>query len=143
MLAKVQAAKRKRAEADMDVDMDDVEPADEDDEGEGEWMDVDGEEPPTSKRARTNSGAVMAKNSRAPRTNRQLAGMRDDQVIIIIIFAFVIFLIRHVTSKHPKPSNCATWVNANAICTPRLGRVIVLSGSKRFFSYAYTSFCKT
>ncbi|KAN0091376.1 P-loop containing nucleoside triphosphate hydrolase protein [Tylopilus felleus] len=77
MLAKVQAAKRKRAEADMDVDMDDAEASNEDDEG--EWMDVDGEEPPTSKRAKGNSGAVIAKNSRAPRTNRQLAGMRDDE----------------------------------------------------------------
>lgn len=62
----------------MDVDMDDAEASNEDDEG--EWMDVDGEEPPTSKRAKGNSGAVIAKNSRAPRTNRQLAGMRDDEV---------------------------------------------------------------
>ena len=81
ILAKVQAAKRKRAEADMDVDMDDAEEADEIDEVDaGEWMDVDGEEPPTSKRAKGNSGAVIARNSRAPRTNRQLGGMRDDQV---------------------------------------------------------------
>ena len=81
MLAKVQAAKRKRAEADMDVDMDDAEEAGEASEAdEGGWMDVDGKEPPTSKRAKSNSGAVIAKNSRAPRTNRQLAGLRDDQV---------------------------------------------------------------
>ncbi|KAG8214128.1 P-loop containing nucleoside triphosphate hydrolase protein [Butyriboletus roseoflavus] len=79
MLAKVQAAKRKRAEADMDVDIDDAEAADDDGDDEGEWMDVDGEEPPTSKRVKSNSGAVIAKNPRAPRTNRQLAGMRDDQ----------------------------------------------------------------
>ena len=78
ILAKAQAAKRKRAETDMDVDMDD---AGEDDEGEAdEWMDVDGEEPPSSKRAKGNSGTVIAKNPRAPRTNRQLAGLRDDQV---------------------------------------------------------------
>lgn len=81
ILAKVQAAKRKRAETDMDVDMDSAEEVDETYEGDaGEWMDVDGEEPPTCKRARGNSGAVIARNSRAPRTNRQLGGLRDDQV---------------------------------------------------------------
>jgi len=75
MLAKIQGAKRKRADADMDVDE-----GGEGDEGEeGDWMDVDGEETPTSKRAKGNSGAVVAKNPRAPRSNRQLAGMRDDQ----------------------------------------------------------------
>lgn len=78
ILAKAQAAKRKRAEADMDVDMDDIEEeAGNDDEA--EWMDVDGEEPPSNKRAKGNSGAVIAKGSRAPRTNRQLAGFRDHQ----------------------------------------------------------------
>lgn len=65
----------------MDVDMDSAEEVDETYEGDaGEWMDVDGEEPPTCKRARGNSGAVIARNSRAPRTNRQLGGLRDDQV---------------------------------------------------------------
>ncbi|KIJ05519.1 hypothetical protein PAXINDRAFT_93375, partial [Paxillus involutus ATCC 200175] len=77
MLAKIQGAKRKRADAEMDVDMDE---GGEGEEGEeGDWMDVDGEETPTSKRAKSNSGAVVAKNPRAPRSNRQLAGMRDDQ----------------------------------------------------------------
>jgi nucleolar GTP-binding protein len=86
ILAKVQAAKRKRAEADVDVDMDSAEAAeaaDETDESDaGEWMDVDGEEPPTSKRAKGTSGAAIGRNSRAPRTNRQLGGLRDDQVNI-------------------------------------------------------------
>ncbi|KAG6375573.1 P-loop containing nucleoside triphosphate hydrolase protein [Boletus reticuloceps] len=83
MLAKAQATKRKRAETDMDVDvdvdedMDDAEPVAEGDEG--EWMDVDGEEPPSRKRAKSDSGTFIAKSARAPRTNRQLAGMRDDQ----------------------------------------------------------------
>lgn len=132
MLAKVQAAKRKRAETDMDVDMDmdDAEEADEG--GEGEWMDVDGEEPPTGKRAKGNSGAVIAKNSRAPRTNRQLAGMRDDQVNKFFLYPDIIVLIRSVPSKHPRQSSYVTWVNANVTCMPKLGRVIVLSGSKRF-----------
>lgn len=80
MLAKVQAAKRKRADADMDVDVE-MDDAEEGEEGnEGDWMDVDDEELPSSKRTKGNSGSVIAKNSRAPRTNRQLAGLRDDQV---------------------------------------------------------------
>ncbi|KAF8444890.1 P-loop containing nucleoside triphosphate hydrolase protein [Boletus edulis BED1] len=83
MLAKAQTAKRKRAETDMDMDMDvddDMDDAEEVAEGdEGEWMDVDGEEPPSRKRAKSDSGAFIAKSARAPRTNRQLAGMRDDQ----------------------------------------------------------------
>ncbi|KAF8134419.1 P-loop containing nucleoside triphosphate hydrolase protein [Boletus edulis] len=83
MLAKAQAAKRKRTETDMDTDMDvdeDMDDMEEVAEGdEGEWMDVDGEEPPSRKRAKSDSGAFIAKSARAPRTNRQLAGMRDDQ----------------------------------------------------------------
>jgi len=83
ILAKAQAAKRKRAETDMDMDMDVDEEMDDGEEvaegDEGEWMDVDGEDPPSSKRAKVDSGAFIAKSARAPRTNRQLAGMRDDQ----------------------------------------------------------------
>ncbi|KAH7928919.1 P-loop containing nucleoside triphosphate hydrolase protein [Leucogyrophana mollusca] len=75
MLAKVQGAKRKRADADMDVDMDE----DGGDGEEGDWMDVDGEEQTPNKRFKGNSGAVIAKNPRAPRTNRQLAGMRTEE----------------------------------------------------------------
>lgn len=75
MLAKIQGAKRKRAD-EMDVDMD----GDDDDEaGEGGWMDVDAEDSP-NKRVKGNSGVIVAKDRRAPRTNRQLAGMRDDAV---------------------------------------------------------------
>lgn len=84
MLAKIQAAKRKRVDADMDVDMDDAGEGDE-----GDWMDVDGEEPPSSKRAKGNSGVVIAKNSRAPRSNRQFAGLRDDQVNVSASFILV------------------------------------------------------
>ena len=42
-------------------------------------MDVDDDEEPTSakKRAKTNSGAVVAK--RTPRANRQAAGLRDEE----------------------------------------------------------------
>lgn len=73
LLAKVQGAKRKRG-AEMDVDMDDGGGEDE-----GDWMDVDGEDTP-NKRAKGDAGRVVAMHSRAPRTNRQLAGMRDDAV---------------------------------------------------------------
>ena len=76
ILAKVQGAKRKR-DRDMDVDMEDRE--DEDDEGEeGDWMDVDGEEAPRLKRAKGNSGGVVPLDRRAPRTDRRLAGMRNE-----------------------------------------------------------------
>ncbi|KAG6333718.1 hypothetical protein ID866_5371 [Astraeus odoratus] len=77
MLAKVQGAKRKRADADMDVDMDSENEAGSG--AEDDWMDVDDEETP-NKRAKTNSGAVIAKTSRAARSNRQLAGLRDEQL---------------------------------------------------------------
>ncbi|KAG6844838.1 hypothetical protein H0H87_003269 [Tephrocybe sp. NHM501043] len=73
MLAKIQGAKRKR---DEDVDMDD----DDDMEGSGDeesGMDVDGEEAPKLKR-KGNSGAVVAVNRRAPKSDRRLAGMRDQ-----------------------------------------------------------------
>lgn len=60
----------------MDVDED----ADMGEEGEEEWMDVDGEEAPQSKKAKTNSGPVVAKGARHPQLNRQLGGMRDEAV---------------------------------------------------------------
>jgi len=73
MLAKLQGAqrKRKRDEGDaMDVDMDGEE--------EGAWMDVDGQERTPNKRVKADSGAVVTVNRRDPRSNRQLAGMRDN-----------------------------------------------------------------
>ena len=76
-LAKLRGAqKRKRDdedEAGMDVDMDEAA-------AEGEWMDVDGEDGTPNKRVKSNSGAVVPKNRREPRTNRQLAGMRNEEV---------------------------------------------------------------
>ncbi|KAK0505297.1 P-loop containing nucleoside triphosphate hydrolase protein [Armillaria luteobubalina] len=75
VLAKVAGAKRKRAEeAEMDVDDDDMENDGEDDDG----MDVDGKEKAPAKRIKGNSGAVVAIDRRAPKTNRQLAGLRDE-----------------------------------------------------------------
>lgn len=83
MLAKLQGAgyKRKRGEDGDDVDMEDAEDGSGDAEG---WMDVDGdgdgEETTPAKRTKTNSGAVAVTNKREPRSNRQLAGMRDGGV---------------------------------------------------------------
>lgn len=78
IIAKAQGAKRKRAEADMDVDMEDGD-GDASEGDEGDWMDVDGEEQTPNKRVKVNSGAVIAKHPRAPKSNRQFAGMRDQQ----------------------------------------------------------------
>jgi len=79
MLAKAAGVKRKRSgEEDGDVDMESADG----DEGEGEdsWMDVDGDEAPKLKRTKGNSGTAVApvENRRAPKTNRQLMGMRDE-----------------------------------------------------------------
>lgn len=60
-----------------------VDEAEEDWEDESDGMDVDGEERVSAKRAKANSGAVVTKN-RQPKTNRQLAGMRDQAVSCIV-----------------------------------------------------------
>ena len=83
MLAKVQGAKRKRNE-DEDVEMGEGEGEgdDEDDDASGldKGMDVDDDDDESSptKRVKTNSGGII--NKRAPRSNRQAAGMRDEGV---------------------------------------------------------------
>ncbi|KXN85538.1 Nucleolar GTP-binding protein 1, partial [Leucoagaricus sp. SymC.cos] len=75
-LAKIQAVqrKRKRGEEDEQMDVDDED--DEGDRDEDEEMDVDGEELPSSKKVKTNSGGVVAK--RMPKSDRSLAGLRDE-----------------------------------------------------------------
>jgi nucleolar GTP-binding protein len=91
MIAKVRAAgrKRKRDEDGMDIDSDGHD-GDGDNwvsEGEDETlMDIDGEEGGEEhgprrkhKRGKANSGVAVARKS-APRSNRQLAGMRDEEV---------------------------------------------------------------
>lgn len=78
IIAKAQGAKRKRAEADMDVDMEDGD-GDASEGEEGDWMDVDGGEQTPNKRVKGNSGTVISKHPRAPKSNRQFAGMRDQQ----------------------------------------------------------------
>ncbi|CCL98715.1 uncharacterized protein FIBRA_00719 [Fibroporia radiculosa] len=76
-LAKIAGAKRKRQREDEDAEMD-VDGEAEADGDEADWMDVDGEEPASRKRAKANSGVVVAKGSREPRSDRRLAGMRDE-----------------------------------------------------------------
>ena len=73
MLAKVAGTKRKRQREEEDTQMDADEDADMGEEAEEEWMDVDGEEAPRSKKAKANSGPVVAKGARHPWSNRQLA----------------------------------------------------------------------
>jgi len=97
MIAKVRAAghKRKRDEDGMDVDVDGDGNGDDEDgdnwvsEGDGEdemMMDVDGngdegEDGTQHKRGKANSGAAITHRKHAPRSNRQLAGMRDEAQI--------------------------------------------------------------
>jgi nucleolar GTP-binding protein len=93
LLAKARGAKRKRDEGEgMDVD------GEADTEGwEDEGMEVDGEERTLNKRAKANTGTVMARNKREPRSNRQLAGMRDDAVRAIshpVFSVLIIFWLR-------------------------------------------------
>jgi hypothetical protein len=94
VIAKMRAAgrKRKRNEDGMDVDGDGN---DDDEDGDNNWvsegdgedetmMDVDGDEGEEDgtrhKRGKANSGAAIPPRKRAPRSNRQLAGMRDEAV---------------------------------------------------------------
>ena len=101
MLAKVQGAKRKRNadDEDEDVEMDD----DDDDFGSASEKDMDvddyDEESSPAKRVKTNSGGVI--NKRAPRSNRQAAGMRDEGVSEVswlplygnlVVFIFIFFI---------------------------------------------------
>ena len=98
-IAKVRAAGRKRkrdeGEDTMDVDGDGN-----DDDSEGDWasegedvtsmMVIDGNEdqgPLHNKRGKANSGAVIARKH-APRSNRQLAGMRDEAVRVTLCFCY-------------------------------------------------------
>ncbi|KAL1941919.1 hypothetical protein VTO73DRAFT_6449 [Trametes versicolor] len=78
MLAKVAGAKRKREREEDEAMAAAMEEDESGEEGEGDWMDVDGQEAPKIKRKKANSGAVVAKHPRAPKTNRQLSGMRDE-----------------------------------------------------------------
>jgi nucleolar GTP-binding protein len=79
LLLEEQNAKRKRKWEEDKMDVDDGAGIATD--GDSEWMDVDeeGGDNAPRKRAKANSGAVVA-YGREPRRNRQLAGMRVDAV---------------------------------------------------------------
>lgn len=129
MLAKVAGAKRKRQREEDGMDVDDEGEGSEGEEG--DWMDVDGEEDaPAGKKAKANSGAVVAKG-RQPRSNRQLAGMRDEAVSIVWCLDGVeIFMFLFCNSKHRRQSSYEILVREGATCTRRLARPTVLSRSR-------------
>lgn len=66
-------------------------------------MDVDGEEQPSSKKVKTNSGAVAAK--RMPRSDRTLAGLRDEAVSCFTLICLS-QRVHHITSKLAGLQNC-------------------------------------
>jgi nucleolar GTP-binding protein len=129
MLAKAQITERKRKrEADMDVDMEDA-----NDGGEDEWMDVDDDEERTpNKRVKGNSGTVVAVNSKGPRTNRQLAGMRDHAVSVLDLSKALHLTVSFYLSKHRRPSKCVTLDKDLATCLPKQVRAIGPSERKWF-----------
>ena len=95
----------------MEIDMEDGEGGDED-----EWMDVDEEDGTPKKRAKVNSGAVVFAG-RGPRSNRQLAGLRDNEVSGTLqrYFTAVADIICNCFhSKRPKPSSSAILVRESA-----------------------------
>jgi nucleolar GTP-binding protein len=156
MIAKIRAAghKRKRDEDGMDVDGNGV---DEDgdnwvSEGDGEdetMMDVDGDEGEKDgtqhKRGKANSGAAIAHRKRVPRSNRQLAGMRDEAVRCCYTqhhplsprppFPFPkgaddISFFFLSCSKYPKRHDYGILDNAGATCLRKRARATALSESK-------------
>ena len=88
-----QLAKRKRGEVeedDMDEDGSEMDYDDDENwEDEGE-MDIDEEESVPRKRTRTEGGAVAITNRRAPRSNRNLAGLKDANVRDLFFFFFLV-----------------------------------------------------
>ena len=122
LIAKVQGAKRKRGGDDgMDVDEDVGE------DGEDAWMDVDGEEPEVetrrTKRSKANSGkAVMPKTRRDPKTNRQLAGLRDEAVRLFAAFTFGLRSCFVIASSQGEPAPEPRPTSAEHVCQSRRGR---------------------
>ena len=126
MLAKVQGAKRKRNadDEDEDVEMDDY---GDDDAGGLEGMDVDDDDDDESspaKRVKTNSGGVI--NKRAPRSNRQTAGMKDEGVSGFLIISLRKLSCVFSSSNSLVQPNFAILVNVLAICLRKQEKEIVL-----------------
>lgn len=129
IVAKVQGMKRKRGtEEGMDVDMED---GDEAPDAEG-WMDVDDEEATTPvKRMKGNAGGAVAVNRRAAKTDRQAAGMRDEEVCLsFLLYRSLPLTVVLFYSKPQKLSNCGTWANDRATCLPEPEKEIARSQPK-------------
>lgn len=159
LVAKVHGAKRKRAreeDGDGDVDMDDdADAGGNADGGDDAWMDVDEEETP-NKRKKGNSGGVVAVNRKLPRSDRRLAGMRDEGVRLFLFHVRLRFLMRLFCSfsKRPEQLSFVTLANDRAICWRRLVRVIVslkpkwsvgcvcMCNSTTYVQKAQTSVCR-
>ena len=98
MIAKTRGAAARKRRRDEDEDGMDVDGDDDDEGGEkgdtmevdGEWEDDDDDTP--RKRGKANSGAAIARK-RGPRSNRQLAGLRDEAVRSSFYLSIVQFLI--------------------------------------------------
>lgn len=132
-IAKLHAVqrKRKREEDEDGMDMDGEDGEDGEDEGdwEDEGMDVDGEERPSKKKAKTVLGAIVTK--RAPRSDRTLVGMRDEAVSLFSFSLLSICLIEHLSfSKLKRLPNYVILDSDLGICMPKLVRVIVLLESR-------------
>jgi nucleolar GTP-binding protein len=144
MIAKVRgAAARKRTrdedEDGMDVDVDD------DDEAASEWveenadtMEIDGnddddDDDTPRKRGKANSGAAIVRK-RAPHSNRQLAGLRDEAVRVLEEFSsfakLLIYYALRSVSKHPRPYGCEISASVGATCSQKQARAIARSESK-------------
>lgn len=132
MLAKVAGAKRKREREEDEAMAAAMEEDESGEEGEGDWMDVDGQEAPKIKRKKANSGAVVAKHPRAPKTNRQLSGMRDEAVSCDAVSAAWTGTDRPfvLSSNHQKRSSCGISGRENATTRRRPERAIVRSRPK-------------
>lgn len=157
ILAKVHAAKKRKRDDDDDAEMDtDEDHAEAEREagdegkagakgkarvnaGEEEWMDVDEEDGDGKRRkkVRGNKGEIMFSGKRHPRSNRQLAGLRDDTVSCSQSISFrarnsdvplpSLPSLYSVSSKLIKPINCAILTSGRGICWPRPARATAQS----------------
>ena len=152
MIAKMRGGARKRRHdededgMDVDVDGDDDDAWSDDDGGQGggktDTMEIDGEDDDDDtprKRGKANSGAVIARK-RAPHSNRQLAGLRDEAVRfeeffffssrIYISFANTDICPLCSLSKLPRPYGCEISASVGATCSQKRARATGLSESK-------------
>jgi nucleolar GTP-binding protein len=130
ILAKARTAERKRKRDDDDAEMDVDEAPELLDDGE---MEVDGAERSPPKRAKANSGAVV---TRAPRTNRQLAGFRDEEVGIYLLMVFTQYT-DVPCSKRARRRRCETSASASGTARRRRARATARSRQKWYVSPSF------